>query len=464
LDLAEGEVRRPPTRRGLIAGAAALVAAGLAKLAGGERAEAGHDNATSATAKNTFHLGQINTGGTPAAGQQTNIFTQAWLYGDTGDNITAFGVNQVSTIQFGVSAIVGHVSSVQSDTFGIIGRSPNGIGVSGESQGGTGVRGTSTTGDGVLGQIGSPGPAVGIAAVKGTSSQWTGVIGLSVTSSGVLGITVAPGPILPRAGVVGSSTVAPGVAGSSTSNVGVHGISTSNVGVHGISTSNVGILGEATAASNASPGVYGSATRGYGVFGFSQNRNGVAGQSGGGFAGCVGFAGAPGGYGIYGGTAVQGGYAGGFAGPVLVVGDFTVSGGAKNAAVPHPDGTHRLLYCQESPEPWFEDFGDAKLVNGRAQVKLDPNFAAVVHSDKYLIYLTPEGDTKGLYVSGKDPAGFEVRETQGGTGSLTFNYRVVARRKDIPGPRLEKVKLPELIKELKRPPEPPNPAGHREVP
>jgi len=454
LDLAEGEVRRPPTRRGLIAGAAALVAAGLAKLAGGERAEAGHDNATSATAKNTFHLGQINTGGTPAAGQQTNIFTQAWLYGDTGDNITAFGVNQVSTIQFGVSAIVGHVSSVQSDTFGIIGRSPNGIGVSGESQGGTGVRGTSTTGDGVLGQIGSPGPAVGIAAVKGTSSQWTGVIGLSVTSSGVLGITVAPGPILPRAGVVGSSTVAPGVAGSSTS----------NVGVHGISTSNVGILGEATAASNASPGVYGSATRGYGVFGFSQNRNGVAGQSGGGFAGCVGFAGAPGGYGIYGGTAVQGGYAGGFAGPVLVVGDFTVSGGAKNAAVPHPDGTHRLLYCQESPEPWFEDFGDAKLVNGRAQVKLDPNFAAVVHSDKYLIYLTPEGDTKGLYVSGKDPAGFEVRETQGGTGSLTFNYRVVARRKDIPGPRLEKVKLPELIKELKRPPEPPNPAGHREVP
>jgi len=50
-----------------------------------------------------------------------------------------------------------------------------------------------------------------------------------------------------------------------------------------------------------------------------------------------------GGYGIYGGIAVQGGYAGGFAGPVLVVGDFTATGGAKSAVVPHPDGTHREL-------------------------------------------------------------------------------------------------------------------------
>ncbi len=67
----------------------------------------------------------------------------------------------------------------------------------------------------------------------------------------------------------------------------------------------------------------------------------------------VGFAGPPGGYGVYGGIAVAGGYAGGFAGPVLVNGAFTVANGPKNAAVPHPDGSHRLLYCQESPEPWF---------------------------------------------------------------------------------------------------------------
>ncbi|HYU19239.1 MAG TPA: hypothetical protein VEQ11_11140, partial [Chloroflexota bacterium] len=212
-----------------------------------------------------------------------------------------------------------------------------------------------------------------------------------------------------------------------------------------------GVLGLATGASNASPGVFGSATNGYGVFGFSANSNGIAGQSGTSAAGCVGFAGAPGGYGIYGGIAVAGGYAGGFAGPVLVVGDFTVANGAKNAAVPHPDGSHRPLYCQESPEPWFEDFGEGRLVGGRADVKLDPDFAAVVHSDKYLVFPVPEGDCKGLYVSSKSPGGFEVGELQGGTSSLPFTYRVVARRKDIPGRRLEKIKLPEPIKELVKP-------------
>jgi len=36
------------------------------------------------------------------------------------------------------------------------------------------------------------------------------------------------------------------------------------------------------------------------------------------------------------------------------------------------------MYCQESPEPWFEDFGTATLTNGRAVVELDPDFDAVV--------------------------------------------------------------------------------------
>ncbi len=83
----------------------------------------------------------------------------------------------------------------------------------------------------------------------------------------------------------------------------------------------------------------------------------------------------------------------------------------------------------------------------------------------YHIFLTPRGDSNGLYVSGLTSSGFEVREQKGGASSLDFDYRVVARRKDIPGPRLEKVKLPEPIKELvkpdvPKPPEPPKmPAG-----
>ncbi|HYU17250.1 MAG TPA: hypothetical protein VEQ11_00985, partial [Chloroflexota bacterium] len=81
-----------------------------------------------------------------------------------------------------------------------------------------------------------------------------------------------------------------------------------------------------------------------------------------------------------------------------------------------------------------------------AQVALDPDFSAVLHNDKYLVFPVPEGECKGMYVSSKSPAGFEVRELQGGGSTLTFSYRLVARRKDIPAPRLEKIKLPSRSK------------------
>jgi hypothetical protein len=92
----------------------------------------------------------------------------------------------------------------------------------------------------------------------------------------------------------------------------------------------------------------------------------------------------------------------------------------------------------ESPESWFEDFGTQKLVKGRAEVTIDPKFAAVVRGE-YHIFLTPYGDSNGLYVARRSRRGFLVREQEGGTKSLVFSYRIVARRKDIAGTRFEKV-------------------------
>ncbi len=117
----------------------------------------------------------------------------------------------------------------------------------------------------------------------------------------------------------------------------------------------------------------------------------------------------------------------------------------------------------ESPESLFEDFGKGRLGNGRGEVKLDADFAALVHGDDYHIFLTPRGDSNGLYVNGLTSSGFEVREQKGGTSSLEFDYRVVAKRKDIPAPRLEKVNLPQPIKELVKPPDPPNISERPEV-
>ncbi len=439
-------------RRGLIAGVAALVAAGLAKLAGPGRAEATHAAGGTPNADSlALHVGQTNA--------STGLTTLSGT--GSGHSVIHFIIDNVNDP--GADALHGHASS--------------GIGLRGDSSSNVGVRGNSNSSSGVVG-VSQP-SAVGVAnpptpagvygvssfntAVRGDSGSNVGVFGSSDSSSGVIGSSNSDpgvtGISTSDAGVLGVSGSGPGVVGQitnfSNSNPGVQGTSASGFGVRGSSTNNIGILGEATAGNNFSPGVFGSATQGYGVFGFSANSNGIAGQSGTSAAGCVGFAGAPGGYGIFGGIAVQGGFAGGFAGPVLVAGDFTVSGGSKSAAVPHPDGTHRRLYCQESPEAWFEDFGRGRLVNGRAEVKLDPDFLAVVKVDDYYVFPIPEGDSNGLYVSSLSPSGFEVREQKGGTSSLSFSYRVVAKRKDIPGPRLERIKLPEPIKELKRPPEPP---------
>jgi hypothetical protein len=102
----------------------------------------------------------------------------------------------------------------------------------------------------------------------------------------------------------------------------------------------------------------------------------------------------------------------------------------KNAVVSFPDGSKRVLHCMESPEHWFEDFGTAKLKGGRAVVKLDADFAKVITRD-YRVFLTPEGDCRGLYVHRKTAVSFEVRELMGGESAVAFSYRVVGRRRDI---------------------------------
>ena len=116
-----------------------------------------------------------------------------------------------------------------------------------------------------------------------------------------------------------------------------------------------------------------------------------------------------------------------------------------------PDGTTHRMYCQESPEPWFEDFGRGTLEGGKAEITLDSGFVAVVKADDYDVFLTPYGDSKGLYVSSKVTGKFTVAEQQGGTSKLAFGYRVVARRRDDVGKRLEKIDLTVIEKGPKRP-------------
>ncbi|WP_142331240.1 exosporium leader peptide-containing protein [Bacillus cereus] len=127
-------------------------------------------------------------------------------------------------------------------------------------------------------------------------------------------------------------------------------------------------------------------------------------------------------------------------GNLLINGNFTATG-TKAATVPHPDGSHRTLYCVESPESWFEDFGIGEMVNGSAKIQLDSDFIMLIENSSYHVFLTPEGDSKGLFISKKTPTSFEVQEQQGGNNSLSFSYRVVAKRKDVTIRRFERIIL-----------------------
>jgi hypothetical protein len=94
----------------------------------------------------------------------------------------------------------------------------------------------------------------------------------------------------------------------------------------------------------------------------------------------------------------------------------------------------------QSPENWMEDFGSGTLERGVAVVQIDQAFAETVSGTAdYHVFITPNGDSKGLYVTGKTAAGFEVRESGGGTSSVSFDYRIVAKRRGYEAQRLTDV-------------------------
>jgi len=258
---------------------------------------------------------------------------------------------------------------------------------------------------------------------------------------GVNGVSVSP-----SAGVLGDNVSASsaGVLGRSTSlgrGIGVQGESVGGIGVRGLiaptSDENAIAVYGLNNSSFAGPA---PGAGGFGVYGLSARGHGL-----------VGATASPGGAAVVGATnGVAGAFAAAFYGPVIVGGDFTVVGGAKSAAVAHPDGSHRRLYCVESPESWFEDFGKARLDEcGRAAVGIDPDFAAVADLTDYHVFLTAYGIDRPLYVAGQDASGFVVQAAESAStaankppASGSFSWRVVARRKDIEAARFAAVTVP----------------------
>jgi hypothetical protein len=127
-------------------------------------------------------------------------------------------------------------------------------------------------------------------------------------------------------------------------------------------------------------------------------------------------------------------------------GDLKCSG-TVTAVVSANSGARKVALCSmQSPENWFEDFGSGALSGGSATVALDPTFAQTVNTGaEYHVFLTANGDSKGLYVSQKTATSFEVREQGGGHSSIAFDYRIVAKRAGY-----ENVRLADLTEQLNK--------------
>jgi len=404
-------------------------------------------------------------GSSPAIGVRGHGSTGVVGQGDTGIGGLAFGPS-------GVGGRGDVIDQLGQDTggAGLIGTAEASTGVVGIADTGVGVRGTSNRAAGVTGRSDeAPG-------VDGSSRVSPGVVGRSDLGVGVVGVAQGTGV----EGSGGSRGVS-GFAQSASGGVGVQGFTNHGIGVDGIATFGTGVF----AVSSSGSGVIAYGTE-FGVFGTCSPGVGVHGDSMYGPAGVHGTS--PGRIGVFGETEVGWGVAGSggdgigvmasaqgtqpalvaqagrgpsalLDGDVVVTGGLTVAG-VKSAAVRHPDGTLRRLACLEAPESLFEDFGEAELENGNVEVRLDPNFAALVDVDSYQVFVTSYAPVP-LYVSRRDREAFEVRvagDARPADGEpVRCGWRVVARRVDVAPVRLpvvEELEGIDVATELRRGPWP----------
>jgi hypothetical protein len=112
--------------------------------------------------------------------------------------------------------------------------------------------------------------------------------------------------------------------------------------------------------------------------------------------------------------------------------------GTKSAIVRTEEGP-MAVYCQESPENWFEDFGSGTMHRGRAEIELARDFRLTVTingSYPMRVFITPLADIGRWWVE-KGTTGFTLMAPEAPEGA-EFDFRVVAKRRGYEDLRLEK--------------------------
>jgi hypothetical protein len=90
-------------------------------------------------------------------------------------------------------------------------------------------------------------------------------------------------------------------------------------------------------------------------------------------------------------------------------------------------GARMASYAAQSSMPILQDIGEAKLIGGHARVNIDPSLAqAIDERASYLVEISAEGPSHGLYVADRTATSFRVVENDDGHSTIPFGYRIVA--------------------------------------
>jgi hypothetical protein len=345
------------------------------------------------------------------------------------------------------------------EAYGLYGTSISGTGVYGYTDNATGEgvyaynslgRGTYSYGDtgisavGIVNGINAYGSFYGINDTGYVGDNAEGAGGIQAYGSGYQGIEATGFSY----GVMGfSSSASYGAIYAEDDNANaVQAVSSGNIAVNAAGGT-YGLYATTTDATSSYDAVYGYDANGEGVVGSSYYKDGIAGYTT---------------YGLTPYFAYNGGgdpFGADFQGANHLTNRATyidlyngteykvIGGGVVSTTVADNNGNQVVLHAPETPEVYFEDYGQGQLVNGKAHIDLDPTIAKnVIINEKHPLraYIQLEGDCNGVYVTNKTANGFDVVELQHGTSSSTFQWHIVCNRADEVMPSGKVSKLADL--------------------
>ena len=112
------------------------------------------------------------------------------------------------------------------------------------------------------------------------------------------------------------------------------------------------------------------------------------------------------------------------------------TGGSCSKGCDRTRGERDVSYAAQTSFPTIEDVGEGRLAGGQARIPIDAALARAIEQGSYVVFVTPEGESRGLYVTDKTPSGFTVVENESGHSNIAFGYRIVAKPYGVTAARL----------------------------